>query len=473
MQLSCLLRSSLANLKTIKKISLADKIRFWQQVMQYADDRGIDCYLFTWNLFVFGTEGSGYAITDSISNPITKDYVRKATRTLLKTYPLLKGIGLTAGENMMRQTAVDKEKFLYESYGEGINDALKEEPERTFKLIHRHHQADIDMIKRTFSGLNPRCRLDFSYKYSVAQMYSSVAPKYIYESRFLEDIGDSKFFLTVRDDAWYNLRGGSDPAFARSYFKNIPKKNFEGFYVGPDGYTWGREYISKNAASPRQLVIKKRWYCFQILGKLAYDPEITDSHFTQLLQSRFPGTDAEKLQEAWSAASQVMPLVNRFHNARSQNDYQWYPEACTSFYGFKTVNSFIKFAPQKGEGLIGIPEYSNAVLKSENIKGITPLAIAEQLQQTSMRALATAATIKSSNNGELKQTIDDIKAMAFLGQYYSKKIAGAVYTDLYGRTSSAEQKKIYKDSALRNLKQAALNWTSYANQINRSYLPSI
>ncbi|HMF71422.1 MAG TPA: hypothetical protein VK616_08090, partial [Flavitalea sp.] len=221
---------SLASLITVKKITLADKIKFWQHIMQYASDRGIDCYLFTWNLFIYGTENSGYGFTDKLTDPKTKDYVRKATRTLLTTYPLLKGIGLTAGENMMKQSENDKEKFLYESYGEGINDALKIETERTFRLIHRAHQADIDMIKRTFSGLNSRCRLDFSYKYSVAQMYSSIAPKYIYESKFLDHIGNSKFFLTVRDDAWYNLRGGSDPAFAREYFKNIPKNNFEGFY---------------------------------------------------------------------------------------------------------------------------------------------------------------------------------------------------------------------------------------------------
>jgi hypothetical protein len=188
---------------------------------------------------------------------------------------------------MMKQSESDKEKFLYESYGEGINDALAADPERTFRLIHRAHQADIDMIKKTFTGLNPKCRLDFSYKYSVAQMYSSAAPQYIYESQFLEHIGNSKFFLTVREDAWYNLRGGSDPAFARAYFKNIPKNNFEGFYTGPDGYTPGREYISRTPGSPRQLVLKKRWYSFRILGKLAYDPETPDTYFTEIKLCRW------------------------------------------------------------------------------------------------------------------------------------------------------------------------------------------
>ena len=44
------------------------KINFWREVMQYAHDRGIGVYLFTWNIFVWGTEGK-YGITDAQDNP--------------------------------------------------------------------------------------------------------------------------------------------------------------------------------------------------------------------------------------------------------------------------------------------------------------------------------------------------------------------------------------------------------------------
>jgi hypothetical protein len=52
--------------------------------MQYAHDRGIAVYLFTWNIFTFGATGK-YGITPAQDNPITIDYFRK---TVL-TYPLL------------------------------------------------------------------------------------------------------------------------------------------------------------------------------------------------------------------------------------------------------------------------------------------------------------------------------------------------------------------------------------------------
>src|SRR3712207_7377769 len=59
---------------------------------------------------------------------------------------------------------------------------------------------------------------------------------------------------------------------------------------------------------------------------------------------------------------------SRFHNGRAQNDFQWYPEGCTSFYGFRTIDNFITSAPQKGEGLVGIPEYTDAFLSGKDRK---------------------------------------------------------------------------------------------------------
>ena len=85
---------------THKTMTMDEKIAFWRQVMQYARDRGIDVYVFTWNIFVKGTENSGYGLTTDPANATTKDWVRRATRTLFDTYPLLAGIGVTAGENM-------------------------------------------------------------------------------------------------------------------------------------------------------------------------------------------------------------------------------------------------------------------------------------------------------------------------------------------------------------------------------------
>jgi len=89
----------LADLETVRTMSIEDKIRFWRDVMQYAMDRGIRLYLFTWNLFTYGADGK-YGITSEQTNASTIAYFRASVRELVLTYPLLAGIGITAGEHM-------------------------------------------------------------------------------------------------------------------------------------------------------------------------------------------------------------------------------------------------------------------------------------------------------------------------------------------------------------------------------------
>jgi hypothetical protein len=164
----------LSHLETVKTLSIDQKIAFWRDVMQYAHDRGIDVYLFTWNIFDFGADGK-YGITSAQDNPITIDYFRRSVTQTLLTYPLLKGIGVTAGENMQRLSGnFSNEKWLWRTYGEGILDAKAVEPSRAISFIHRLNQADVRNVVQQWQGYPDNFAL--STKYSAAHMYSSTTP---------------------------------------------------------------------------------------------------------------------------------------------------------------------------------------------------------------------------------------------------------------------------------------------------------
>jgi len=84
------------NLKLVKRMTIDEKIAFWQHVMQYAHDRGIEIYLFTWNIYVTGAEKYGIGPWDEEA----VSYMRACVKEFALTYPHLAGLGVTAGENM-------------------------------------------------------------------------------------------------------------------------------------------------------------------------------------------------------------------------------------------------------------------------------------------------------------------------------------------------------------------------------------
>ena len=344
----------LNNVAVVNHMTIDDKIRFWREVMQYAKDRGIDMYWFTWNIFVWGTEGK-HGITEDGNNPDTIAYFRDSVRETVKTYPLLAGIGITAGENMnSRKGPFDHEVWLSRTYGEGIRDALKDEPNRQFRLIHRYHQTSQSKALDSFKDYPGP--IDFSFKYSVAHMYSEPNPPYI--QPVLEEMPKNlRTWLEVRNDDIYSYRWG-DPDYARAYMRNIPGPDrVSGFFMGPDGYCWGREFIDKDPETPRQLVMQKQWYSFTLWGRLSYEPDLPDSLFERMLAARFPGLPAAKLYDALAAASKVMPQITRFF--WRDLDFEWFPEGNIQKRKRQRILFRGRFHQGPGDARERHPEYSS------------------------------------------------------------------------------------------------------------------
>lgn len=475
-------------LETIKVMTIDEKIAFWRAVMQHARNRGVEVAIITWNTFVFGTEASGYGITDALDNATTRDYVRKSVRTLFNTYPLLSAIGVTSGENMgdMESGTEVKERWLWETYGLGVTDAIADarqkggpyyQPQRKIRLIHRAHQSNLSDIVSFFRQLpgydDADSSLSFSFKYSQAHMHSSTAPQFIHQNGWFNTIpAGKKTWLTIRNDDMYYMRWG-DPDFVRTYLKNLPDlSKIAGFYMGPDGYTWGREFVSTAPESPRQLVIKKMWFSFMLWGRLAYDPSIPNSHFVEAINARFPEVTALPLFEGWTQVSKILPLMTRFY--WGDLDFKWYPEASWSLTGYATVQDLItpKYAPMRADEDGQTPRLMSvkAFVDGEEPAGRqTPLDVANALTQYANTGLAKVESLSPGNNQELRETIQDIKAMASLGRYYADKIRGAV--DLYRHQKNGDPKDLERARA--SLQSAASHWRAYADLWSAQYVGQV
>ncbi len=471
-------------LETVKVMTIDEKIAFWRAVMQHAKDRGIDVSLFTWNIFVHGTEHSGYAITDSPSNAVTKDYLRKAVRAAFNTYPLLASVGVTSGENMGNLDDAGKAAWMWETFGLGVKDAIFDakdpasryyNPTRVIRLIHRAHQADLTTIVAQFRQLpgydDADSTMAFSFKYSQAHMHSSTKPLFIFQNGWFDTIpAGKKTWLTVRNDDMYYMRWG-DPDFARAYLTQLPDRSkIAGFYMGPDGYTWGRDFVSRDPDTPRALVIDRLWYSFLLWGRLAYEPALTNQRFQDIVGARFPDVPSAKLFAAWAAVSKILPLTTRFY--WGSLDFMWYPEASWSNTGYATVQQLIdpKYRPMRADEDGEAPRLMSvkAFVNDEPPNGrLTPLDVAAALERHADEGLATTAGLPAGPDRELARTLIDIRMMAWLGKYYAEKIRGAV--DLYRAQKGGAAED--REKARARLTAASAAWREYAALWSSQYLP--
>ncbi len=462
----------LADHEVVKRMTIDEKIEFWRWVMQQAADRGIQMYLFTWNAFTFGADGK-HGITNDMENDITKKYFRASIRETVKTYPLLAGMGITAGEGMpQNMDSKVKEAWLWDTYGEGVRDALKDEPKRQFNMIHRFHwtaQSDILDAFKDYPGT-----FDFSFKYSVAHMYSITKPSFI--QPLLEHMAPNmRTWLTVRNDDIYTFRFG-DAAYAREYILNIPPADkIAGFYMGPDGYCWGRDFLERNPdPGKRPLVMDKQWYSFMQWGRLAYDPTLPDSHFEKALAARHPQASSPDLYRALQGAAQVMPLITRFF--WGDIDLKWFPEACMSHrrakgQGFYTVRHFMEGISMPGANVLCIRDWRSNLVEGKPMEQTTPLEIAAAIDAAAADTFVALQPLRNAAKGdrELAKNLVDCESLAWLGRYYAAKIRGACALAIYDMNSDSFE----KDAAIRHLTEAHSHWKQYAAIRDASYLPGL
>jgi hypothetical protein len=231
-----------------------------------------------------------------------------------------------------------------------------------------------------------------------------------------------KTLWTLRNDDNFYFRWGA-PDFVREFIKNMPYDVSEGYYYGSDQYVWGRDFLTKNSNQNSEIELTKHWYQWMCWGRLGYNPDMANERFVNIIQSRFPTVNSQEMFYAWQSASMIYPLVTGFHWGAL--DFQWYiesgqsqPSVSKTPSGYHDITNFINLKPHDGTDYIAIPAYVKALLSNAEIKGTTPLQLADKILKTADNALSWAEKQGQVNSQELQVTIDDIKAMAWLGNLY-------------------------------------------------------
>ena len=469
------------NLRLVKKITIEEKIAFWQKVMDHAADRGIDIYFFTWNLCANGAANpvppfyrtykqplwdevpGKYGITNQMDNPVNIDYYRESVKTFLLTYPKVKGIGVTAGEHMLDEAGgYTREQWIWEAYGQGMLDAHREQPGRSIDFIHRVWNTDMDKIMAYWKDYPGS--FEASFKYAKARLYST--PYLNFADQHIEAM--QKYNLK----SWWNLRNDDifvhrwgDPEYVRAFIGHFQREHTAGYYMGSDGYVWGKEFVSKNPDLAGQLEIKKHWYNFMLWGRLGYDNELDQAFFVKKLASHFPQTDAALLYSAWQSASRIIPQVNVFH--WRDWDYMWSVEGCIDErMHFHDIVQFVRNPTISGDSILNPVAFAKASLEGSEITQLTPPEVVANLDRYAREAVEGVEKLQSAASAaELSTLLDDLTAMANLGWYYARKIEAATALAFYAETGQSS----HRDKAVGLLETAVEYWDKYRIISEKNY----
>jgi hypothetical protein len=450
----------LGHTETLRRLTIDEKIAFWREVLRYGKSRNVRFAIITWNVFTNGIPPARGLLADW-KNAATADYFRRSVAALLRTYPDLAGVGVTAGENMVGATAPEKEAWLAKTYGQGVLDVLAEQPDRRVLFVHRQHEAGAAEIARHFGKLLDHPRVDFTYSFKYAEAHALAVTRPRFHENYLKDLGGRDTMWTLRNDDVYYFRWHA-PDFVRDFVRGLPAGPTRGFYYGSDGHVWGRDFLdaSRPDDAPRPLELEKHAWHWRLWGRLGYEPELDNGRLTALLQERFPAVNARVLFTAWQDASLVPTTVTSFH--WGPLDFHWYVEACQGRpeqgqtpTGFHDVNRFISLRPHPASGMVSIPDY----VKHPRATGITPPQVAARLDELAASALAGAERLQAAagSDRELRATLEDIRALAYLGKYYAHKIRAALALAQQRAAHDPARQKLLADE----LNRAAQAWRLY------------
>jgi hypothetical protein len=122
---------------------------------------------------------------------------------------------------------------------------------------------------------------------------------------------------------------------------------------------------------------------------------------------------------------------------------------------------------------ISVTEWAKAFLAGKKLKGITPLQVADNLDKYAESAQAALPGLRkqAGDNVELKETLNDIESMAYLGRYYADKMRGAAKLAIFREGDRQDEQ--YLDQAVAHLKDAVDEWKAYAAILSSQYKTSL
>ncbi|WP_158655269.1 hypothetical protein [Flavivirga eckloniae] len=463
------------------KEEMAEWQTFWKAIFKMAKARGIDPYIFNWNIFVSEEFGKAYNVAeyskdggywgDGETNAIIEEYTREMVSKTINEYEDLVGIGITLGERMGGMTSEIRRDWIDRTLIQGIKDA-----DRKVKLFYRAPLSAGTTSHGTVSkatevitreaieniGLDDEVLLGFKFNWShghSSPKLSIVHGGILTDTYWKPEPANYKGVYTVRNEDFFVLRWGQ-PDFVRDFMKYNSEDYINGVIIGSETYIPAKDYTTKETYRTWDYAFQKQWLFYKTWGNLLYNKETPDTYFADVLANKYGITDGSKLVSAWRMASQNANSLASFY--RGEWDGTLYTEGMTREKGqFIGVNKVISH-PVLDSSYVNIANYVKGAFTEDQI---TPLQFADAMEEKSIMAQKIAKQIiKEYPEKELlKIETNDIDTWGHFGLYIADKVRGGVALQTYRVKGDKQAQK----EAISHLTNALQHWKDYVTSIEK------
>jgi hypothetical protein len=139
--------------------------------------------------------------------------------------------------------------------------------------------------------------------------------------------------------------------------------------------------------------------------------------------------------------------------------------------GFYTVRHFMEGITMPGAKVLCLRDWRARLTARQPMQQTTPLEIAAALEGAGSETFAALAALRApaQQDPELRKTVHDCEALAWLGRYYASKIRGACALALFDVSGDSFEHA----AALRHLGEALIQWKRYAAIRDAHYVPAL
>jgi hypothetical protein len=125
-----------------------------------------------------------------------------------------------------------------------------------------------------------------------------------------------------------------------------------------------------------------------------------------------------------------------------------------------------------GSGWHSVVEWGKAAAAGMELEGVTPLVVADKMDAFAVAALDALPALRNraGNNVELKETLNDMESMAFLGRYYADKLRAG--SKLAAFRADVSQKRFFEE-AIDHLEESVGEWKTYTSLVSSQYKPQL